>query len=132
MVHRAEANVVLKCSSGLLCLSPEFYAIHQDRWLCHVEGQDLTTVNPIVLDPNHPSTKLLIQEYNAKLCHTVPERVFTELRHKVWILRGQEAVIGQQLSCTECCKWRSKASCEKVVEGPSVIYHFEMTALRIS
>lgn len=85
------------CSgSRLLCLSQEFDEtsdiIRVGGRLRRVEGLDPSTKHPIVLDPNHPNTRLLIKDYDARLCHPGPERVFAELRRKVWIIKGREAV----------------------------------------
>jgi len=109
-------------TSRLLCLSPEFDTTYQvirvGGRLRRVEWLDPATVHPVVLDPSHPSTKLLIQEYDAKLCHPGPERVFSELRRKVWILRGREAVKCHQHRCTECCRWKSKPAVQKMADLP--------------
>ncbi|XP_049321160.1 uncharacterized protein LOC111190943 [Astyanax mexicanus] len=109
-------------SSHLLCLSPEFDSTHQvirvGGRLRRVEGLDPEAVHPIVLDPAHPYTRLLIQEYDSKLCHPGPERVFAELRRRVWILRGREAVKRHQRRCTECCRWRSRPAVQKMADLP--------------
>lgn len=63
-------------------------------------------IHPIILDPQHPLTKLIIQDYDVKLHHPGPERVFAEIRRQYWILRGREAVRQHQRKCTECRKWR--------------------------
>lgn len=83
-----------------------------------MEGLDPSTVHPIVLDPSHPNTRLLIRDYDARLCHPGPERVFAELCRKVWILKGREVVRKHQRSCPECCKWRSKPASQKMVDLP--------------
>ncbi|KAF7658052.1 hypothetical protein LDENG_00018270 [Lucifuga dentata] len=53
------------------------------RW---VERLDQAVIHPIVLDPSHPYTKLLIQDVDVHLCHPGAERVFAQLCHTVWIL----------------------------------------------
>lgn len=64
-------------SSYLLCLSPELDVTHKimsvGGWLHRVEGLDPLTVHCIVLDPYHHTAKLLIQDYDTKPCHPVPE-----------------------------------------------------------
>lgn len=60
---------------------------------------DLNTLHPIVLDPAHPLTKLLIQHYDSLLLHPGPECVFADLQRKYWIIRGREAVKKHQHSC---------------------------------
>lgn len=63
---------------------------------------------PIVLDPHHHITKLIIRDYDEKLLHYGPERILAELRRKFWILRGREAIRRHQHQCFECRKWRAK------------------------
>lgn len=46
-----------------------------------------STLHPIVL-----VTRLLIKHYDCKLHHPGPERVFAEIRHYYWIIRGREAI----------------------------------------
>lgn len=53
----------------------------------HVDSPP-TTVHPIILDPNHPSTNLLIQDYDKRLCHPRTERVFAQNHRALWILDG--------------------------------------------
>lgn len=43
------------------------------------EWLDPAFKHPVVLDSLHPATKLLIQDYDARLCHLGPERVFAEM-----------------------------------------------------
>lgn len=62
----------------------------------------------IVLAPEHPIKKLLIQNFDNCLMHTGPERVFAELTQTYWILYGNQAVKGHQRQCAECRKWHSK------------------------
>nr|XP_055074008.1 uncharacterized protein LOC129453697 [Misgurnus anguillicaudatus] len=109
-------------NSRLLCLSPEFDVdnnlIRVGGRLRRIEGIDPSTVHPIVLDSHHPYTQLLIKDYDTRLCHPGPERVFAELRRKVWILKGREAVRKHQRTCHECCKWRSKPASQKMADLP--------------
>ncbi len=59
-------------------------------------------IHPIVLDPHHPLTKLIIRDYDDSLHHPGSERLFTELQRKFWVLRGRAAVRHHQWQCTEC------------------------------
>lgn len=109
-------------SSRLLTLSPEF---DEKTALIRVGGRlrratdlDYNTVHPIVLDPNHPVTHLIVKQYDTKLCHPGPERVFAEIRRHYWILRGRESVKRHQHSCVECQRWRAKPSIPKMAELP--------------
>ncbi len=71
------------------------------------------------MDPNHPNTRLLIKDYDSRIRHPGSERVFAELRRRVWILKGREAVKKHQRTCLECCKWRSKPASQIMVDLPS-------------
>lgn len=109
-------------SSRLLTLSPE---LDKTTALIRVGGRlrratnlSYSTLHPIVLDPKHPITRLLIKQYDTKLCHPGPERVFAEMRRYYWILRGREAIRRHQHFCVECQKWRAKPKIPKMAELP--------------
>ncbi len=76
--HLKKGKPVLN-SSRLLTLSPELdlkgAVIRVGGRLRRAEALDPAFKHPIILDPRHPATKLLIQEYDARLCHPGPERV---------------------------------------------------------
>ncbi|KAL0199428.1 hypothetical protein M9458_007968, partial [Cirrhinus mrigala] len=119
--HLKSGKAVLR-SSRLLTLSPE---LDSDEGIIRVGGRlrraewlDPAFKHPIVLDPLHPATKLLIQDYDARLCHPGPERVFAEMRRTFWILRGREAIRRVQHRCQECRRWRSKPSIPKMADLP--------------
>ncbi|KAA8589768.1 hypothetical protein FQN60_013133, partial [Etheostoma spectabile] len=63
------------------------------------EDLEHSTLHPIILDPSHPAVKLLIKDYDSRLRHPGPERVFAEIRRTFWILRGQEAIRHHQHTC---------------------------------
>lgn len=83
---------------------------------CHLLSPEI--LHPIVLDPVHPVTKLLIQQYDAQLHHPGTERVFAEIRRRFWILRGRQAVRSIQHHCTECQRWRGKPNIPKMADLP--------------
>lgn len=102
--------------SRLSCLSPQYDKDLNLLWvggrLRQIDNIDLLVAHPIVLDPSHPYTKLLIKDFDERLCHPGPEQVF------VWILRGREAVKRHQHSCIECRKWKSKPVFQQMVDLP--------------
>ncbi|XP_028298617.1 uncharacterized protein LOC114460934 [Gouania willdenowi] len=109
-------------SSRLLLLAPEF---DETTGLIRVGGRlrrnlDLTVdeVHPIVLDPRHAITRLIIQDYDDKLQHPGPERVFAEIRRRYWVLRGREAVRRHQSSCAECKKWKGHPNPPRMADLP--------------
>ncbi len=109
-------------SSRLLTLSPEIDdaegLIRVGGRLRRAEGLDQATVHPVVLDPAHPSTRLLIQDFDSRLHHPGPERVFAEIRRSFWILRGREAIRRYQHTCTKCRRWKAKPSVPKMADLP--------------
>lgn len=112
----------ISSSSRLLTLSPEIDAaeglIHVRGRLRRAKALDQATVHPIVLDPGHPSTRLLIQDFNSRLHHPGPERVFAEIRRSFWILQGREAIRRYQHTCSECQRWKAKPSIPKMADLP--------------
>lgn len=110
-------------SSRLLTLSPELDPevgiIRVGGRLRRAEALDPSTIHPIVLDPSHPATKLLIQDYDAHLCHPGPERVFAEMRRTFWVLRGREAIRRIQHQCQECRRWKARPVVPKMSDLPA-------------
>lgn len=108
--------------SCLLTLSPEFNEetglIVVGGKLRRVEDMEPGMVHPIVLDPKHPLTQLIIKDCDEKLFHPGPERVFSELRRNYWIIRGRQAVKKHQWSCFQCRKWRAKPSIPQMSDLP--------------
>ncbi|XP_048035712.1 uncharacterized protein LOC125261152 isoform X1 [Megalobrama amblycephala] len=120
--EQLKAGKPVSNTSRLLTLSPEFDEASQlilvGGRLCRAEGLEFQTIHPVVLDPHHPATKLLIQDYDSKLCHPGTERIFAEMRRNVWILRGREAIRKFQHNCIECRKWKAKAEIPKMADLP--------------
>ncbi|XP_039539859.1 uncharacterized protein LOC120487658 [Pimephales promelas] len=117
-----KAGKALPSSSRLLSLAPEYDV---SMGLIRVGGRlrrstslEEDVVHPIVLEPKHHITKLIIRQYDNQLLHPGSERVFAELRRKFWILQGREAVRRHQRSCPECQKWRAKPVIPKMADLP--------------
>ncbi|CAI5657811.1 unnamed protein product [Oreochromis niloticus] len=111
-------------SSRLLALSPEFdredEVIRVGGRLRHSEDLAFSNSHPLVLDPTHPVTRLLIQDVDSRLRHPGPERVFAEIRRTHWILRGREAVRSFQRTCLECRRWKARPTVPKMADLPVV------------
>ncbi|XP_075343516.1 uncharacterized protein LOC142401954 [Odontesthes bonariensis] len=109
-------------SSRLIALAPEFDSesevIRVGGRLRRSEDLAYSSLHPVVLDPTHPVTRLLIQDFDNRLLHPGPERVFAEIRRSYWILRGREAVRRFQRTCTECRRWRSRPTVPKMADLP--------------
>lgn len=57
---------------------------------------------PIILDPNHPVTKLILKEYHEKCKHQFQEEVVNEVRQKYWIPKLRLAIKGTKRRCQVC------------------------------
>ena len=117
-----KAGKPVQRSSRLLNLSPE---LDDTGELIRVGGrlrrsEDLiyTSLHPVALDPSHPVTCLLIQDFDSRLRHPGPERVFAEIRRTYWILRGREAVRRFQRNCAECRRWKAKPTVPRMADLP--------------
>ncbi|KAJ7994016.1 hypothetical protein DPEC_G00261580 [Dallia pectoralis] len=118
-----KAGKAVGTSSRLLTLAPELddtgELIRVGGRLRRAENLDYATAHPIVLDPTHHFTRLLIKDYDSRLCHPGPERVFAEMRRTFWILRGREAIRRFQHSCTDCRRWKSRPVVPKMADLPA-------------
>ncbi|KAL1269771.1 hypothetical protein QQF64_032060 [Cirrhinus molitorella] len=109
-------------SSRLLCLTPEYdsttHLIRVGGRLRWTEQLDESAIRPIVLDVKHSISRLIIQDCDESLHHPGAERVFTEVRCKYWILRGQEAIRQHQRTCLGCKQWRGQPSIPRMADLP--------------
>ncbi|KAL1282348.1 hypothetical protein QQF64_001151 [Cirrhinus molitorella] len=128
-VHTLKANKPVHSNSRLRSLAP---ALDTTLGLIRVGGRlrkaatlPEDAIHPIVLEPEHPITKLLIQDFDDRLMHPGCERVFSELRRTYWILRGRQAVKKHQRQCVECRKWRSKPIVPKMADLPDARLRIE-------
>jgi len=118
-----KTNKSIPRSSKLLPLSPEY---DPDLGLIRVGGRlrraaeslDQYSIHPIILDPKHPITKLIIKHYDEKLLHPGCERVLGELRRRYWILRGRQAIRQHQHQCRDCQRWRANPVIPKMADLP--------------
>ncbi|XP_048236857.1 uncharacterized protein LOC124112069 [Haliotis rufescens] len=109
-------------NSRLSQLSPEY---DKDHHVIRVGGRlrrcdelSIDVKHPIVLDPNHNVTKLLIKKYDSDLHHYGAERLHGEIRRKFWILRGCEAIKKHQRQCHDCQKWRANPEIPLMADLP--------------
>ncbi|KAK9539575.1 hypothetical protein VZT92_004674 [Zoarces viviparus] len=97
--------------SRLVSLAPEWdpstCLVRVGGRLRKLQNTDLGEIHPIVLDPKHPATKLLIKHMDESLLHPGTERVYAELRRQYWILQGRQAIRHHQLKCPSCQRWRA-------------------------
>lgn len=116
----------------LLTLAPEYdesmELIQVGGRLRHSHHVEVDAVHPIVLDPAHPVTKLIIQDTDKALWHLGSERLFAELHRRYWILRGREAIKKQQRICVECQRWRAKSTVPKMSDLPESHLHLYQPA----
>ncbi|KAJ8351045.1 hypothetical protein AAFF_G00158550 [Aldrovandia affinis] len=109
-------------SSCLITLAPEYDVslrlIRVGGRLRRCQELEPDVIHPVVLDPRHVVTKLLIRQVDSDLKHPGAERLFAELRRKFWILRGREAIRREQRSCPECQRWRAQPVNPKMADLP--------------
>ncbi|KAL6476782.1 hypothetical protein MHYP_G00152810 [Metynnis hypsauchen] len=113
----------IRPSSRLISLSPEYdYTLGLIRVggrLRKADDLPKDSIHPIVLAPDHPIMQLLVKDYDDRLLHAGPERVFAEIRRVYWILRGRQAIRKHQRHCVECRRWRSKPTTPKMADLPA-------------
>ncbi len=122
-VQALKTGQPIPATSLLASLAPEY---DKDTGLIRVGGRlrrasdlDLDAIHPILLDPGHSTTKLLIKETDRRLLHPGSERVLAELRRQYWILRGREAIRKHQRNCQDCQFWRAKPEVPQMADLPS-------------
>lgn len=117
-----KAGQFISTDSRLRSLAPEYDKdiglIRVGGRLRRIETLPPDVIHPIVLDPQHQVTKLLIQDIDQQLNHPGAERVLAELRRRYWVLRGREAVRRHQHFCQDCQFWRSKPQNPKMADLP--------------
>lgn len=82
------------------------------------EDLEYNCIDPAVLDPRSHITRLLIKEYDHKLHHPGPERVFASLRRNYRILRGKQTITKHQHTCTDCKRWKSNPLVPQMADLP--------------
>ncbi len=109
-------------SSRLALLALE---LEKDAHIIHVGGRlrrcnqlEPEIVHPIVLDPKHLVTRMLIRHVDSNLKHPGSERLFREMRRKYWILWGREAIRKEQRACQECQRWRAQPILPRMADLP--------------
>ncbi|XP_046549034.1 uncharacterized protein LOC124259013 [Haliotis rubra] len=116
------AGKPVQSSSKLLQLDPEYDRIdgmiRVGGRLRQVDILPHSAKHPIVLDPKHHITRLIIKDYDEKLLHAGAERILAETRRFFWIIQGREAIRRQQRTCTECQTWRAKPNTPKRADLP--------------
>ncbi len=117
-----KASQPIPADSRLVTLSPEYdeatRLLRVGGRLRHAEELGADAIHPIILDPAHQITRLLIQDFDHKLLHPGPERVLAEMRRQYWVLRGREAIRRHQHNCRECQLWRAKPDVPKMADLP--------------
>jgi len=91
--------------SRLLPLSPILDSdgmIRMKRRTVESPNLDMATKMPIILDPSHHVTKLLLQWYHEKYHHQGQETVLNEVRQKFYIISPRSAVRQAFHRCRRC------------------------------
>ncbi|TKS64949.1 ATP-binding cassette sub-family A member 2 [Collichthys lucidus] len=77
------------------------------------------SLHPVVISPDHLITQLLVKDYDHRLHHAGPERIFAEIRRNYWILRGRQVIKKHQRHCVECRLWRSTPVAPMMADLPA-------------
>jgi transposase InsO family protein len=121
-VAALQAQKLIPVHSRLVNLAPEWdpltNMIRVGGRLRRLANSDPEQIHPIVLDPRHAVTKLLIQEFDERLLHPGAERVYAEIRRQYWILRGRQAIKHHQLHCQSCQRWRAQPKVPQMADLP--------------
>ncbi|XP_033098549.1 uncharacterized protein LOC117102405 [Anneissia japonica] len=113
VVNRGEVDI----SSKLVNLDPQF---DMESELIQVGGrlkrndQLEMEVHPVVLDPCHRITQLLIKRIDSNVFNhgTGVEQVFSYIRRRYWILKGRSKIKSILRTCVSC-QVEKKSSCTK-------------------
>jgi len=104
------SNKQLDKSSKLLNLAP-----YLENGIMKIRGRldksksvSAEARRPVVLDPRHPYTVLLINHYHLEAKHVGQETVVNELRQKYWIFNARAAVKSSWNACNLCKINRAK------------------------
>ncbi|CAM4638688.1 unnamed protein product [Leuciscus chuanchicus] len=121
-VAALRAQKSIPVHSRLVNLAPEWdpltSMIRVGGRLRRLANSEPEQIHPIVLDPRHAVTKLLIQEFDERLLHPGAERVYAEIRRQYWILRGRQAIKHHQLHCQSCQRWRAQPKVPQMADLP--------------
>ncbi len=89
----------------------------------HSPEMKIQQKEPVILDPNHAYTRLLIRQYHLWAAHQGQEYVINELRQRYWILRVRVAVKSVWNSCLQCKHRKAKPA----VAEMSALPQFRLT-----
>ena len=109
-VNVLKASKPLSAQSRLRNLSPmldDDGVVRLEGRLDHAEAAQESAKRPVILDPSHQFTRLLIHSYHEKARHQGQAAVLNELRQKYWILNGRAAVRRSWSVCQLCRNARS-------------------------
>ena len=74
-----------------------------------------TRKHPIILDPNHPLTTLIMQSYHHQFKHPAPQLLISIVRERFWPLRARNLARRVVHNCVKC--FRSKPTCMEQLMG---------------
>lgn len=121
-VAALKAQKPVPAHSRLVSLAPEWDPLTNmmrvGGRLRRLANSDPEQLHPIVLDPRHTITKLLVKEFDERLLHPGAERVYAEIRRQYWILRGRQAIKYHQLHCLSCQRWRAQPKIPQMADLP--------------
>lgn len=87
---------------NMVCILDENKIIRLNGRLNNAIFMDENQRKPIILDPNHILTKLLIKQYHENVNHHGIETVISNLRQRFWIIKIRQAVKKSWKECQRC------------------------------
>ena len=116
-----KANKRLPVKSRLSALRPyidEAECLRVGGRLCKAPVPEETR-HPLILDPKHEITRLIVMHHHLRLYCTSNKHVLNELRQKYWILKGLATVQKISSSCPSCRRQRAKPEPPVMADLPS-------------
>lgn len=87
---------------NLTCILDENGILRLGGRLNNLQTFDEDFKNPIILDPNHLITRLIIQHYHDKIHHHGQDTLLNNLRRRFWIIRARQAMKSVYARCQTC------------------------------
>ncbi|VDN21181.1 unnamed protein product, partial [Cylicostephanus goldi] len=66
------------------------------------------TKEPILLDPQHPTTKAIIRQYHQNCGHQGTNATLANIRSRFWIPRGRQIIKNCLNKCVICKRWNGR------------------------
>lgn len=94
--------------------------------------QEESTKHQFILPPDHPISRLIVEDFHQKLGHAGVERVLADIRKRYWILGGRKLIKKIVHQCITCRRLRGKTEVQQMASLPeSRVTPFEPPFTRV-